>query len=122
MTADSWITLPRIEGSITQYWVIGDPDHTYSYRMHGVDFSGNSENYPVEAETTTAVPEADVICSAPDSYDSSANDNTPADASMIFANETGQFHNFCTPLRSDYQNDEDWTKLLVTHDQIGRAS
>ena len=117
MTADSWITLPRIEGSITQYWVIGDPDHTYSYRMHGVDFSGNSENYPVEAETTTAVPEADVICSAPDSYDSSANDNTPADASMIFANETGQFHNFCNPLRSDNQNDEDWAKLLVTHDQ-----
>ena len=117
MTADSWITLPRIEGIINQYWVIGEPGNSYSYRMHGVDFSGNSENYPAEAETTTAIPEADVICSAPDSYDTSANDNTPTTASMIFANEASQFHNFCNPLRSDFQNDEDWVKLLVTHDQ-----
>ncbi len=117
MNAGDWITLPPIYGSSSQYWVIGAPGNSYSYRMHGVDFSGNSENYPPDIEATTAIPEADVICSAPDSYDISGNDNTPADASMIFANEASQVHNFCNPLRSDYQNDEDWAKLLVVHDQ-----
>jgi hypothetical protein len=113
----SWTTFPAIEGSNTQYWIIGNPGNTYSYRMHGVDYSGNSENYPTDAETTTAVPEADVLCFSPDSYDTSGNDNTPANASVIFANGASQFHNYCNPLTSNYQNDEDWAKLVVNNGQ-----
>ena len=116
MNEESWTTFPPIDGLNSQYWIIGNPGNTYSYRMHGVDHSGNSENYPADAETTTAIPEADVLCFSPDSYDTSGNDNTPANASMIFANGASQFHNFCNPLAPNYQNDEDWAKLLVTHD------
>jgi hypothetical protein len=114
---ESWTTFPHIDGSNTQYWVIGNPGNTYSYRMHGVDYSGNSESYPADAETATAIPEADVLCFAPDSYDTSGNDNTPANASMIFVNEASQFHNYCNPLSPNYQNDEDWAKLDVTKNQ-----
>jgi hypothetical protein len=114
---ESWTTLPHIDGSNTHYWIIGNPGNTYSYRMHGVDHSGNSENYPTDAETITAIPEAGVLCFAPDSYDTSGNDNSPANASTIFANGASQFHNFCNPLAPNYQNDEDWAKLNVTHNQ-----
>jgi hypothetical protein len=113
----SWTTLPAIDGSNAQYWIIGNPGNTYSYRMHGVDYSENSENYPADAETTTAVPEADVLCFSPDSYDTSGNDNAPANASVIFANGASQFHNYCNPLASNYQNDEDWAKLAVNNGQ-----
>jgi hypothetical protein len=111
---DNWTTFPPIEGSASQYWIIGQPGNTYSYRMHGVDRSGNSETYPTDAEVTTSIPAAEVICFAPDSYDTSGNDNSPANASVIFPNGASQNHNFCNPLRPDFQNDEDWTKMVVT--------
>jgi hypothetical protein len=115
INGESWTTLPPIDGSLTQYWIIGNPGNTYSFRMHGVDHAGNSENYPADAETTTAIPDANVLCYAPDSYDSSGNnDNTPANASTIYANGASQFHNFCNPLAPNFQNDEDWAKLLVS--------
>lgn len=117
MNEESWTTLPPFDGAAIQYWMVGNPGNTYAYRMHGVDYSGNSETYPTDAETITAIPEANVLCFAPDSYDTSGNDNTPASASMIFANGASQFHNFCNPLAHNYQSDEDWAKLLVMHDQ-----
>lgn len=114
---DGWTTFPPIEGSNTLYWVIGNPGNTYSYRMHAVDHSGNNETYPPDAETTTAIPEAGVLCFAPDSFDTSGDDNTPANASLIVANGASQFHNYCNPLKPNYQNDEDWAKIVVTKDQ-----
>jgi hypothetical protein len=113
----SWTTFPPIDGSNSQYWIIGQPGNTYAYRMHAVDHSGNTETYPTAAEVTTSIPAAEVICFAPDSYDVSGNDNSPANASVIFPNGASQFHNFCNPLRSDFQNDEDWTKMVVTQGQ-----
>jgi hypothetical protein len=110
----NWTTLPPIDGTKTQYWIIGEPGNTYSYRMHGVDRSGNSEDYPTAAETTTAIPDAEVICFARDSYDTSGNDNSFSNASMIYANGANQIHNYCNPLSPDYQNDEDWAQLMVT--------
>jgi hypothetical protein len=110
----SWTTLPSIDGSNSQYWIIGQPGNTYSYRMRAVDHSGNTETNPSDAEVTTAIPGSEVICFAPDSYDTSGNDNSPAKASTIFANGASQIHNFCNPLKPDYQNDEDWTQLSVT--------
>jgi hypothetical protein len=108
-----WITLPPITGLYQKYWVVGDPGNAYAYRMHGVDRSGNSENYPESAEANTAVPDADVLCYARDSYDTNGNDNSPSNASTIYANGASQIHNFCNPLSPDYQNDEDWVKLTV---------
>lgn len=111
---DKWTTLSPISGTNSQYWIIGQPGKTYFYRMHGVDRSGNSENYPTDAEATTSIPAAEVICYARDSYDTSGNDNSFANASEIFANGASQIHNFCNPLQPDFKNDEDWTKLSVT--------
>ncbi len=110
---DNWTTFPPLDGSISQYWIIGQPGNIYSYRMHGVDHSGNSESYPADAEVTTSIPAAEVICFAPDSYDTSGNDNSPVHASVIFPNGASQNHNFCNPLRPDFQNDEDWTKMVI---------
>ncbi|MFZ0534460.1 MAG: Ig-like domain-containing protein, partial [Anaerolineales bacterium] len=111
---ESWTTYPPVNGSKTKYWIIGDPGNTYSYRMHGVDRSRNVENYPTLAETYTSIQAANVICNARDSYDTSGNDNSSANASMIYANGASQIHNYCNPLSPDYQNDEDWAKLMVT--------
>jgi hypothetical protein len=111
-----WTTFPPIDGSNSSYWVVANPGNSYSYRMHAVDHSGNSENYPPDPEATTAIPEAAVLCFAPDSYDTSGNDNTPDNASIIYINGAGQFHNFCNPLAENYQ-DVDWAKLIVNQDQ-----
>jgi Bacterial pre-peptidase C-terminal domain/Peptidase family M23/Bacterial Ig domain len=113
VNASDWSTYPPIEGEETNFWIIGIPGKAYSYRMHGVDHSGNSETYPDQAETSTAIPAADVLCYAPDSFDLSGNDNSPANASVIYADGASQFHNNCNPLSPDYQDDEDWTQLPV---------
>jgi len=113
----SWKTLPPIDEVYENYWIIGTPGNTYSYRMHGIDHSGNSENYPSTAETSTTIPEAGVLCFAPDIYDTSGNDNSPAYASVIYADGASQIHNYCNPLSPDYQNDEDWVMLNVVTDQ-----
>jgi hypothetical protein len=113
MNNGDWTTLPPIEGVNSSYWIIGIPGNAYAYRMHGVDFSGNSENYPASAEVSTSIPNADVLCYAPDSYDTSGNDNSPPNASLIYANGASQVHNYCNPLSADFQNDEDWARLTV---------
>jgi hypothetical protein len=109
-----WTTLPPVDGIETEQWIIGIPGSAYKYRMHGVDFSGNSESYPTQAEASTAVPEAEVLCSAPDDFDASGNnDNSPAMANMIYADGDSQVHNNCNPLTPNFQGDEDWAKLTV---------
>ncbi len=113
MNDGDWTTYPRIDGSNFQYWIIGSPGNTYAYRMRAVDHSGNSENYPTSAETTTTIQAANVLCNALDSYDTSGNDNSPVNASMIYADEASQFHNYCNPLVPGYENDEDWAQLMV---------
>ena len=85
--------------------------------MHGIDHSGNSENYPTSAETSTTIPDANVICFAPDSYDTSGNDNSPSNASVIVVNGANQSHNYCNPLSPDYQSDEDWIRFDVAVEQ-----
>ena len=116
MNNSTWLTLPPVDEIYDNYWIIGIPGNSYSYRMHGIDHSGNSENYPSAAETSTSIPYANVICSALDSYDMSGNDNSMANASNIYANGAIQIHNYCNPLSPDYQNDEDWARLEVSTD------
>ena len=112
VNSGNWTNLTPVDGSIFKNWIVGSAGKTYSYRMAGVDNSGNTENYPTAAETTTTIPAAQVLCFAPDSYDTSGNDNSPANASMIYLNGAGQFHNFCNPLVPGFLNDEDWIKLI----------
>jgi len=116
INSGNWTTYPPTDGTDPKYWIIGAPGKTYAFRMHGIDHSGNAETYPSSAETSTAIPDASVLCFSPDSYDISGNDNSPINASMIYANGPSQVHNYCNPLSPDYQNDEDWIKLNVTHD------
>ncbi len=113
MNNSTWLTLPPVDEIYKNYWIIGIPGNSYSYRMHGIDHSGNSEDYPSAAETSTSIPYANVICYALDSYDTSGNDNSMANASNIYANGASQIHNYCNPLSPDYQNDEDWVMLDV---------
>ncbi len=116
INSGNWTTFPPIDGTDPKYWIIGIPGKVYSFRMHGIDHSGNVETYPTSAETSTAIPVENVLCFAPDSYDISGNDNSPSKASMIYADGPGQVHNYCNPLSPNYQNDEDWIKLDVTAD------
>jgi hypothetical protein len=113
----SWMTLPPLDEVYENYWIIGTPGNAYSYRMHGIDHAGNDENYPSIAETSTAIPEAEVLCFAPDIYDTSGDDNAPINASVIYANGASQIHNYCNPLYPEYQTDEDWVMLNVVSDQ-----
>ncbi|HEX9090928.1 MAG TPA: hypothetical protein VF831_05530, partial [Anaerolineales bacterium] len=109
----SWTTYPLIDESEVNHWIVGVPGNNYAYRLRGVDHSGNSETYPATAETGTSVPVADVICFAMDSYDTGGDDNSPARASLIYADGASQMHNYCNPLAANRQNDEDWIKLNV---------
>ncbi len=106
-----WTNLPQIDGGVFDYWVIGSPGNSYSFRMRGVDKSGNTEFYPANAEASTTIPGANVLCYAPDNFDTSGNDNSPGNASLIYLDGLGQSHNFCNPLIPGYQNDEDWIRL-----------
>jgi hypothetical protein len=117
MNDSEWTTTPRIVGTNTKYWIIGEPGNTYSFLMHGVDHSGNAEIYPSAAETSTAIPDEAVLCFAPDGYDTSGNDNSPANASTIYVNKASQIHNYCNPLSADKKFDEDWIKVNVTQGQ-----
>src|SRR4030042_1630134 len=113
----NWITLPPVDEVYESFWIIGTPGNSYSYHMHGIDHSGNSENYPNIAEANTAIPDAGVLCFAPDSNDTSGNDNSPTNASVIYANGASQTHNYCNPLSPNYQGDEDWVRLDVALEQ-----
>jgi hypothetical protein len=48
-----------------------------------------------------------------DDYESSTGDNSPTTAGIILPDGNSQLHNFCNPLASDFQNDEDWIQLSV---------
>ncbi len=111
LNGSDWSTLPAIDGSVFSYWSIGNPGNLYAYRMRGIDNSGNTELYPLNAETTTTIPNASILCFAPDPYDTVGNDNSPATASTIYLNGAGQFHNYCNPSLPGYQDDEDWIKF-----------
>jgi hypothetical protein len=97
----------------SQYWFIGNPGQDYGFRIRGVDHAGNIENYPPNAETTTTIPQADVLCSMPDLYDSGDGDNSPELANIIDPQGGAQIHNFCNPLVPDRMADEDWIQFTV---------
>lgn len=82
-----------------QAWFLGEMAHTYKFRLRSVDFRGNKEPYPSQAEATVKIA---AVC-AEDEFE--LNDNSGDDLwSMAIPLEVNrdQEHNFC-PL-----GDEDW--------------
>ncbi|UCD43383.1 MAG: peptidoglycan DD-metalloendopeptidase family protein [Chloroflexota bacterium] len=108
----SWSAInPNPTNSETERWFIGQPGSQYSFRIRAVDQAGNQEPFPSNTDTSTEIPAASTICSNPDQWDSSSNDNSPATATLIDLTESGQIHNFCNPSTGDRLYDEDWVKF-----------
>jgi len=106
-----WIDYPpNPDGSENHTWFIGEPSNIYEFRMRGIDQAGNDENYPLNSEVTTLIPDADTLCANPDIWEV---DNGPASANQISPNDPDQTHNLCNPLTPDHFFDEDWLKLFV---------
>jgi hypothetical protein len=108
----SWMAItPNPTGTESERLFIGQPGKQYAFRMRGVDHAGNQESFPSSAESNTEIPAASIICSSPDQWDNSGNDNSPAAAALIELSESTYSHNFCNPLSSDRLFDEDWVKF-----------
>jgi hypothetical protein len=100
----------NVAGASRQAYFIGQMGHTYSFRMRGVDFLGNSEAYPSNAEMSTSIPGN--VCSAGDQWE---NDNAPTTINFVNTSILSQVHNFCNPvLGSGWLNDQDWLKIDMT--------
>jgi hypothetical protein len=118
MNGGSWSETWVVDGVLSTFWVIGMPDNSYAYRMHAVDVAGNSEDYPVNAETSTMIPPAGQLCSTFDNYDAVGDDNSWQNANQISLDNTIQWRNFCNPLSNDYQFDQDWVRFQVENGQV----
>jgi hypothetical protein len=113
LNGGAWQDYGQIDYSLTSWWVIGAAGNSYQFRMHAIDFAGNTEDYPPNAEASTAIPAASTLCSSRDTYDTGTNDNSPGMATVIEVNHPAQMHNFCNPLESDFLFDKDWIDFPV---------
>jgi hypothetical protein len=104
---------PNPSGSEDNRLFIGQSGNQYSFRLRGVDRAGNQESFPQDAETSTIIPDAATLCSTPDAWDNSGNDNTPSSASLVNVDDPPKTHNFCNPLTVDHLGDEDWIIFAV---------
>jgi hypothetical protein len=110
----SWSNIqPKPGGADRDRWFIGQPGTQYGFRIRGVDYAGNQESFPSNAEITTEIPNAATLCSSPDHWDSSGNDNSSGASTLINIDDSAQIHNFCNPLANDRLSDEDWVKFNV---------
>ena len=113
MNGGNWQFNGQIPGDQSSHWLIGVPGTTYQYRLHAIDFAGNTEDYPASAETGTSIPSAGTLCASLDAFDTGRNDNSPASANLVGVYTLPMMHNFCNPLESDYLFDEDWIVFPV---------
>ena len=104
----------RVDGYLAQRWFVADANHEYGFRMHGVDYSGNSEEYPTTAEITATIPAANLLCASLDEFDLDEADNSPGKATPLGIRNI-QTHNFCNPLYGDFKTDQDWVSFTVKH-------
>jgi hypothetical protein len=110
----SWSNIqPKPGGADESRWFIGQSGTQYGFRIRGVDYASNQESFPSNAEINTEIPNAATICSSPDLWDSSGNDNTPNSSTLINIADSAQTHNFCNPLTNNRLFDEDWVKFNV---------
>ena len=103
--------LPPPGSTKNSAWFVGKPGSDYGFRMRATDNAGNLEAFPQSPETATSIPGPGIICSQPDPWDSSGDDNTSAKASQVVVNASPSMHNFCNPLTTDRLFDEDWVKF-----------
>jgi hypothetical protein len=113
LNGGAWQDYGQLDGSLTSWWLVGAAGNSYQYRMHAIDFAGNTEDYPTSAETSTAIPASSTLCSSRDAYDSGTNDNSPDIAPIVDVNAPARTHNFCNPLESDFLFDKDWIGFPV---------
>ncbi len=99
-TWNDWGSHPG--GDARQAWFIGDPGHTYRFRLRGVDRAGNAEAFPAQAEASTTL---SGDCT-PDEFEAGGGDNSPANATTLPLGES-QAHNFCA-------GDVDWVRFDAT--------
>jgi hypothetical protein len=78
-------------------WFIGNLGTSYEFRIRGVDYAGNIEQYPASGETSTYVN----TCSG-DSYEP---DNTVSSAIQVSLNNSPNNHTYCPA------DDYDWIKF-----------
>ncbi len=96
----AWVTWKSyLPAYMRQIYYLGVGGHTYQFRMKAVDAALNVRDFPLAAETYTAV----AATCTPDLYDASGGDNTQDKASELALGMVQQ-HNFC-------QNDEDWVRF-----------
>jgi murein DD-endopeptidase MepM/ murein hydrolase activator NlpD len=103
MDGGSWQTwLTDIPGTQKSTWFIGQPGHTYAFRMRGRDMPGNLEVFPASAEVLTQTLAGCTI----DSFDQGAGDSQSAQA-VPLQPDTFQTHNYCGA------GDVDWTGFFA---------
>lgn len=110
----SWSDPPDVfDGDLQQAWWIGVPGEMYGFRLQAVDHSFNVEPYPTAAEAQTSIPTADILCAELDGYEAAGGDNTPETATHLLLEDIPQLHNFCNPITTTFENDEDWFTFTV---------
>ena len=109
---------PSSPASELNRWFIGQPGSTYSFRMRGIDLASNFGAFPQLPETSTTILDPAGLCSAPDIWDRSSNDNSPEHSTKVYLMALPTVHNFCNPLADNRLNDEDWVNFEV---ELGQA-
>ena len=91
MDGGTWQMLAaNIPGSIRSTWFIGQPGHTYGFRMHGQNLQGSWEMYPDTAEVKTQI---SATCKV-DKYDEGKGDSK-ASLAVPLQLDAYQVHNYC---------------------------
>ncbi|HEX7393381.1 MAG TPA: pre-peptidase C-terminal domain-containing protein [Anaerolineaceae bacterium] len=89
--------------SVRQAYFLGQPGHTYGFKIHGIDKVGNVEPYSTGPEIQPSI----AATCTPDASDTApANDGSPATASLLVLG-AAQTHNFCP------SGDQDWLNFSV---------
>lgn len=98
--SDGWQSWNRpLPSQVRQALFLGDPGHSYEFRIRSIDQKGNQEAFPDEPEASITI-ETDCI---PDSYEKvNPGDNRWTDATPLEVGDAAQEHNFCG------LGDEDW--------------
>jgi Peptidase family M23/Bacterial pre-peptidase C-terminal domain len=99
----SWQTgQTNIPGTQRSTWFVGQPGHSYAFRMRGRDMPGNLEPYPDSAEVTTQTAGACEV----DPYDLGMGDGA-AGLAVPLLPDIYQDHNYCSV------GDIDWTGFFA---------
>jgi len=96
----SW--LANVPATRRSTWFVGQPGHSYGFRMRGHDTPGNIETYPATAEVVT---QTTVTCTV-DAFDQGEGDNEAAQANPL---QLDYFydHNYCGA------GDVDWSGFFA---------